>query len=113
MIKNSLVALCVVLFILASQQPAEAGPIKRAGLLVIKWGVCFPVRWVNFVHILPGYFGFVAGGLGELMIDEAVINDRLKEAAKKEKESLIHKSGYDVPIDAEPVEEPVKEEAEQ
>lgn len=85
MIKNSLVILCVVLFILASQQPAEAGPVRRAGLFVVKWGVCFPVRWVNFVHILPGYFGFVAGGVGELMIDEAVINDRLKEAAKKER----------------------------
>ncbi len=103
MMKNSVVILCAVLLILASQQPAEAGPIKRSILRVVKWGVCFPVRWVNFVHILPGYFGFVAGGLGELAIDEALISDRYKDAEKKEKESLIHKSGYDVPIDAEPV----------
>lgn len=68
------------------------------------------MRWANFVHILPGYFGFVAGGLGELMIDEAVINDRRKEAEKREERSLIHQSGYDVPIDAEPVVEPEKVE---
>lgn len=100
--KNTVVVLCLVLFILASQQPAEAGSIKRTVLRAIKWGVCFPTRWVNFVHILPGYFLFIGGGVGELLIDDKIVEDRREQAKKEHEQSLIHKSGYDVPIDAEP-----------
>ena len=110
-IKNSLVILAVVAVLALSQQPAEAGPIKRGVLRAVKWGGCFPLRWGSLVHILPGYLLFVAGGVGEIAIDEMLINDRYKDAAKKEDKSLIHQSGYDVPINAEPAEEPVAEES--
>lgn len=67
MIKNSLVALCVVLFILASQQPAEAKVKPRH---VLKYGVFKPAQGVGYVLAFPGSLLFYLAGFGSDTVDQ-------------------------------------------
>lgn len=81
--KNLITLFCLVIFILASQSPASAGPLKRSALRVIKWGVCLPVNAIGLFHAAPGLCVAWLGGHMFERSKDAIRNDLEKDKSEK------------------------------
>lgn len=92
--KNLLILLCLALVGYWSQQPAEAGPIKRSIVRTIKWGLCVPATCVTFCHAILPSLAFHACSVSIGACDLVIEHDLKKEeAAKAEAQAETEKKG--------------------